>query len=96
MLSYVSGGVPGPLTTEALHERVDAARRATLISVGSLAFQLGCLIGSVAVARVAAWAGYPCGWAAAAGALLVAASLTARAAARARSSQAAPARDAAA
>ncbi|WP_437720337.1 MFS transporter [Sorangium sp. So ce861] len=90
VLAYVSAGVPGPLTTEALHERVDAARRATLISVESLAFQLGCLVGSVAVARVAAWAGYPYGWAAAAGALLVAASLTVRAAARARSSQAAP------
>ncbi|AUX34138.1 MULTISPECIES: MFS transporter [Sorangium] len=94
VLSYVSGGVPGPLTTEALHERVDAARRATLISVGSLALQLGCLVGSVAVARVAALAGYPYGWAAAAGALLVAAALTVRAAARARRSQAAPARSA--
>ena len=82
VLSYVIGGVPGPLTTEVMHERVDATRRATLVSVGSLALQLGALTGSLLVPRLAQWAGFPYGWAMATLALLVAAALTARAGAR--------------
>jgi MFS family permease len=82
VLSYVIGGVPGPLTTEVMHERVDATRRATLVSVGSLALQMGALTGSLLVPRLAQWAGFPYGWAMATLALLVAAALTARAGAR--------------
>ncbi|HEU4424482.1 MAG TPA: MFS transporter [Pilimelia sp.] len=84
VLSYVIGGVPGPLTTEVLHERVDAARRATLVSVSSLALQLGALTGVLVVPRLAQWAGFTWGWAAATLALLVAAALTRRAGARTR------------
>jgi MFS family permease len=94
VLAYLIGGVPGPLATEALHERVDEAHRATLISVVSLAFQLGALVGGLTVSRVAAWAGYPSGWAIAACALSAAALLTARAAARTRKLAALPARTA--
>jgi MFS family permease len=94
VLSYVIGGVPGPLATEALHHRVDQTRRATLVSVYSLTFQLGALVGSMTVARIAAWAGYQYGWAAAAGALLGAAWLTVRAAARTPAPPPRPARTA--
>jgi MFS family permease len=91
VLAYLVGGVPGPLSTEALHERVDAARRATLVSVGSLALQLGVLVGGLLVPRLAQSAGYPYGWLAAAVALAVAALLTVRADARARTASTAPA-----
>jgi MFS family permease len=79
VLAYLVGGVPGPLATEVLHERVDAARRATTVSVGSLALQLGALTGGILVTRLADWAGYPYAWATAAVALFVAALLTVRA-----------------
>jgi hypothetical protein len=76
VLAYVLAGVPGPLAMEVLHERVDAARRATLVSVDSLALQLGVLGGSLTVPRLAGAVGYGYGWLAAALALLLAASLT--------------------
>lgn len=76
VLAYVLAGVPGPLATEVLHERVDAARRATLVSVDSLALQLGVLAGSLTVPRLAGHAGYQYGWFAATVALLAAAVLT--------------------
>jgi hypothetical protein len=85
VLAYVLAGVPGPLAMEVLHERVDAARRATLVSIDSLALQLGVLGGSLTVPRLAGQAGFGYGWLAAAIALLLAAFLALRAsAARAR------------
>jgi hypothetical protein len=76
VLAYVLAGVPGPLAMEVLHERVDAARRATLVSIDSLALQLGVLGGSLTVPRLASHAGYQYGWLAAAVALVAAAVLT--------------------
>ena len=85
LLAYLAGGVPGPLATEALHERVGAARRATLVSVSSLALQLGGLGGSLGAAPLAQRAGFGWGWAVCAGALLVATALTVAARRRAQS-----------
>jgi MFS family permease len=76
VLSYVIGGVPGPLAMEALHERVDPSRRATLVSVNSLTFQLGCLLGGLTVTRLADRLGFEYGWLAAALALAAAAAVT--------------------
>jgi Major Facilitator Superfamily len=81
VLAYVLAGVPGPLAMEVLHERVDPARRATLISVSSLALQLGVLGGSLTVPRLAGQAGFGYGWLAAMIALLLAAFLALRASA---------------
>jgi MFS family permease len=82
---YLLSGPGGPLAAEALHNRVSERERATLVSVGSLALQLGGFVGSLAVTRLAASAGYEYGWLAAVLALVVAALVTAgarRAAAR--------------
>jgi MFS family permease len=79
LASYVFGGVPGPLADEVLHDRVTEAQRATLISVGSLALQLGGLGGSLGAVRLAEWAGFGYGWLVALLAILGAAALTAAA-----------------
>jgi hypothetical protein len=76
VLAYVLAGVPGPLAMEVLHDRVDAPRRATLVSVNSLALQLGVLGGSLTVPRLASQAGFGYGWLAATVALFFAAVLT--------------------
>lgn len=76
VLAYVLAGVPGPLAAEVLHERVDAARRATLVSVNSLALQVGALGGALAIPRLASAHGFGYGWLAATAALLLAAALT--------------------
>ncbi|BCB85140.1 MFS transporter [Phytohabitans suffuscus] len=67
--AYVLSGPSGPLAEEALHERVSARERATVVSVASLALQLGGLVGALAISRLAASAGYAYGWLAAALAL---------------------------
>ncbi len=90
LLAYLLAGVPGPLTAEALHERVTETQRATLLSVDSLALQFGGLAGSLGVTRLAEWAGFEYGWLVAAMALLLAAGLT-WAARRARPVPAGPA-----
>jgi MFS family permease len=87
LLAYLAGGVPGPLATEALHERVGATRRATLVSVSSLALQLGGLGGSLGAAPLAQRAGYVWGWAVGVAALLVATVLTVAARRRAGRAQ---------
>lgn len=79
VLAYVLAGVPGPLAAEVLHERVETGRRATLMSVDSLALQLGVLGGSLTVPRLAGRFGFEYGWLAAGAALLVAAFLALRA-----------------
>ncbi|MEV4757745.1 MFS transporter [Micromonospora sp. NPDC049559] len=79
LLAYLCAGVPGPLADEALHERVGEGQRATLVSVGSLALQLGGLGGSLGVARLADRAGFGSGWLVAGAALLLAAGFTAAA-----------------
>ena len=85
LLAYLAGGVPGPLANEALHERVGATRRATIVSVSSLALQLGGLGGSLGAAPLAQRAGFGWGWAVAVAALLVATVLTVAARRRAQS-----------
>ena len=67
--AYVLSGPSGPLAAEALHERVSERERATLVSIASLALQLGAFVGSLAISRLAASAGYAYGWLAAALAL---------------------------
>jgi MFS family permease len=67
--AYVLSGPSGPLASEALHERVSERERATLVSVASLALQLGGFVGALAISRLAASAGYTYGWLAAALAL---------------------------
>lgn len=67
--AYVLSGPAGPLAAEVLHERVSERERATLVSVASLALQLGGFVGSLAISRLAASAGYAYGWLAAALAL---------------------------
>jgi hypothetical protein len=67
--AYVLSGPAGPLAAEALHERVSERERATLVSVVSLALQTGGLVGSLAISRLAASAGFAYGWLAAALAL---------------------------
>ncbi|BCB79856.1 hypothetical protein Pflav_062660 [Phytohabitans flavus] len=64
--AYVLSGPGGPLASEALHERVSERERATLISVASLALQLGGFTGSLAISWLAASAGFVYGWLAAA------------------------------
>lgn len=67
--AYVLSGPSGPLAAEVLHERVTERERGTLVSVTSLALQLGAFVGSLAVSRLAASVGYAYGWLAAALAL---------------------------
>ncbi|MCW6005502.1 MFS transporter [Micromonospora sp. CPCC 205371] len=73
--AYTLSGPAGPLAAEAVHNRVTERERATLVSVESLALQLGGFIGAISVARLAAWAGFVSGWLAATLALVVAALL---------------------
>lgn len=72
---YTLTGPAGPLAAEAVHNRVTERERATLISVESLALQLGAFIGAISVARLAAWVGFGAGWLAATLALVIAALL---------------------
>ena len=67
--AYILSGPAGPLAAEALHERVSGRERATVVSVASLALQLGGFVGALLVSRLAAVAGYAYGWLAAALAL---------------------------
>ena len=73
---YLFAGVAGPLKSETLHRRVEADRRATLLSVASLTQQLGGLVGALVVPTLAA-AGFAGGWLLAAAAALVGAGLLA-------------------
>jgi MFS family permease len=73
---YLFAGVAGPLKNDALHHRVDAAQRATLLSVASLAQMLGGLAGNLVVPTLAA-VSFGLGWLAAACVVLVGATLLA-------------------
>ena len=73
---YVFAGIAGPLKNEALHQRVDAQQRATLLSVASLVQMLGGLIGSL-VAPIVAVGGFGLAWLVAAGVVLAGAGLLA-------------------
>jgi MFS family permease len=74
--AYVLCGPAGPLAAEALHERVSERERATLVSIASLAMQLGGFVGALAISQLAASAGYAYGWLAAALALACAVVVT--------------------
>lgn len=71
---YVFAGVSGPLKQETLHRRVGAGQRATIVSVASLAQQLGGLIGALIVPTLAA-ASFGVGWLTASAVCLVGAGL---------------------
>ncbi len=73
--SYLLLGGAGPLKAELLHHRVDAAQRSTMVSLQSLAGQLFGILGSFALPALAAVAGLPLAWAAAAAVLALAALL---------------------
>jgi hypothetical protein len=88
--AYVLSGPSGPLASEALHERVSERERATLVSVASLALQLGGFVGALAISRLAASAGYTYGWLAAALALAGAVIVTVGAERRSRVDRLAP------
>ncbi|WP_433236052.1 MFS transporter [Streptosporangium sp. CA-135522] len=67
--------VTGLLRAEMMHRRVVSTRRATLMSVDSLQLQLGALVSSLAIGRLAAPAGTAAVWTIAAVVLLVSALL---------------------
>jgi hypothetical protein len=89
--AYVLSGPSGPLADEALHERVTERERATLVSVNSLALQLGGFVGSLGISRLAASAGFAYGWLAATLALATAVIVTSGAGRRSRVGAPAPA-----
>jgi hypothetical protein len=68
---YVSNAAAWPLWKAVLHGRVTAGRRATALSASSLALQLGALVGTLVLARLAEGPGLAAGFLAAAGALLL-------------------------
>lgn len=71
---YALGALRSVAEAEMLHERVPAERRATMMSVQSLTEQVGNVIASITLTRVAAAAGIPTAWLVGA-AVLVAASV---------------------
>ena len=73
---YLLAGISGPLRNDILHLRVDAAQRATLLSVRSLLRQLGGLAGSLSIPLLVAVT-FGIGWLAAAGVVLAGAALLA-------------------
>jgi MFS family permease len=73
---YLCAGIAGPLNNDTLHYRVDGAQRATLLSVVSLAQMSGGLVGNLLVPVLAAIS-FGLGWLAAAGVVLVGATLLA-------------------
>lgn len=73
--TYTLMGPAGPLATEAVHNQVTERDRATLVSVASLALQLGGFVSSLTVTRLAGW-GFGYGWLAATAALVAAVSLS--------------------
>ncbi len=73
---YVFAGIAGPLKNEALHQRVDAGQRATLLSVASLVQMLGGLVGSLVIPVVAV-GGFGLAWLLAGGVVLMGATLLA-------------------
>ena len=75
VVSYLLLGGAGPLKAELLHHRVDAAQRSTMVSLQSLAMQLFGIAGSFALPALAAVAGLPIAWSAAAALLALAALL---------------------
>lgn len=62
LLLYVGLASAHVLRAELLHDRVPAARRATMLSMLSLSQQAGSLVSSLVLARVAQMAGIPVAW----------------------------------
>ena len=81
---YLSNGASWPLRKRFLHDRVSSGQRATMVSAGSLAVQLGGITGDLLVPRLAEAAGTAEAFAAAGGVLLVMAALSLRLRAPAR------------
>lgn len=59
---YSANALGSVAAAEVLHERVQADRRATMVSVQSLTQQAGNVIASVGLTRVADAAGIPTAW----------------------------------
>lgn len=74
---YFANALGSVAAAEVLHERVQADRRATMVSVQSLTQQAGNVIASVGLTRVADAAGIPAAWVVGAVVLVAAAALLA-------------------
>ena len=59
---YVAIGAAGPLHNEMLHGQVSSEQRSTILSLDSLALQLGALVGTLILPAVAESAGIPVAW----------------------------------
>lgn len=75
---YALGALRSVAEAEVLHERVPAERRATMVSVQSLTQQVGNVIASVTLTRVATASGIPTAWLVGAGVLVIASVLLAQ------------------
>jgi MFS family permease len=69
---YTLGALRSVAEAEMLHERVPADRRATMVSVRSLTEQVGNVVASIGLTRVAAASGIPTAWLIGAGVLVAA------------------------
>ncbi|MBW3604666.1 MAG: MFS transporter [Actinobacteria bacterium] len=72
---YAAAALGSVAEAEALHERVPSSRRATMVSAQSLAQQLGNVIASLGLTRVAAAQGIPFAWGVGATLLVVSSAL---------------------
>ena len=68
---YLFNGAGWPLRQRLLHDSTTSAQRSTTVSAKSFALMLGGVLGSLLVPRLAEAAGYPAGFLAGAGALLL-------------------------
>jgi len=75
---YLWNGAGWPLRKQVMHGRVDAARRATMVSASSFALMLGGITGSLSLPLLTDWTTLSTGFAAAGGLLLVSAALSIR------------------
>jgi len=75
---YLTNGASWPLRQQLLHDRVGSRQRATLLSVVSLAVQLGGIVGDLLMPRIAQARGTTTAFGVAAGVLLLSAGLSLR------------------
>ena len=68
---YVFVGIAGPLHNQMLHHQVSSEQRSTILSLDSLALQLGALVGTLTLPALAEAAGIPLAWTVAAAALII-------------------------
>ncbi len=68
---YVFVGIAGPLHNEMLHKQVSSEQRSTILSLDSLALQLGALVGTLTLPALAEAAGIPLAWTVAAAVFII-------------------------